>query len=75
MPEPDRINYSFGVKINTGNYENCSISISYSSDLGVDETPAMALKRISKFVESRLDEKREEIKSEHCDVPDIEIEE
>ena len=75
MPETDRINYSFGMKINTGNYENCSIGISYSSDLKDGETPAKALKRVTKFVEDRIDEKREEIKYADDSVPKIEFEE
>lgn len=63
MPELDRVNYSFGHKVNLGNYESADFHISYSSDVKEDETPEEALERVRKFVEGQAEEKLDELRS------------
>ena len=58
---PDRINYSFGMKVSLGNYQSASFLISYTSDVKDTETKEDTLKRIIKFVESEADKKRGEL--------------
>lgn len=62
MPENDRVNYSFGHKVNLGNYESADFHISYSSDVKADETPEKALNRVRKFVEAKAEEKLDELR-------------
>lgn len=56
----DRISYSFGCKINMGNYESVDVHMSLSTDVSEGETLDKALKRAQKFVESKVEEKRDE---------------
>lgn len=58
--ELDRISYSFGCKINMGNYESVDIHMSLSTDVSEGETLDKALKRAQKFVEAKIEEKRDE---------------
>ena len=58
--QPDRISYSFGMKINMGNYESVDVHMSLSTDVAEGETQEKALKRAQKFVESKVEEKHEE---------------
>lgn len=54
--EPDRINYSFGMKVNLGNYESADFHISLSSDLKEGETEDEAYERVRKFVQDKAEE-------------------
>lgn len=62
MFEADRISYSFGMKVNLGNYESADFHISMSSTVKNGETPEEAMARLQKFVEDEADKKREQIK-------------
>jgi len=62
--ESDRVNYTFGLKINLGNYESCSINMSYSTDLKEGETPKDGMDRAVEFIENSIDKKRMELKGE-----------
>lgn len=56
----DRISYSFGCKINMGNYETVDIHMSYSTDVRGDEAVTDTLKRAQEFVEEQIEEKQNE---------------
>lgn len=62
MSELDRVSYAFGCKLNMGNFESATIQISMSSDLRNDETKEDALKRVSSFVDTEVDKRRELLK-------------
>ena len=62
MAEQDRVSYSFGMKINLGNYESADFHISYSTDVKPGETRADALERAVEFIEAEADTKYEQIK-------------
>jgi hypothetical protein len=57
--EQDRLSYSFGVKMNIGNYQSVDFHISYSSDVKEGETPDKALTRIKKYVEAKVEQEVE----------------
>ena len=63
--EPDRITYSFGLKVNLGNYQSASVYLSYASDLKQGETDSDALSRITQFVEDNVRLKRDEVRSSY----------
>lgn len=62
MSEPDRINYTFGTKVNMGNYESVNIQVSLTSDVKKGESREDALTRISLFVETEVEERRDALK-------------
>jgi hypothetical protein len=62
MKEVDRLSYSFGMKINLGNYESADFHISYSTDVREGEGQHEALARAIKFVEEEADKKYEQVK-------------
>ena len=57
--EADRLSYSFGAKINIGNYQNVDFNVTYSSDIKSGETPDKAFARIKKYVEQKVEEEVE----------------
>jgi vacuolar-type H+-ATPase subunit D/Vma8 len=59
--EADRLSYSFGVKVNIGNFQNVDLHISYSSDVKSDESLDNAFKRIKKYVEKRIEAEVEQV--------------
>lgn len=61
MSEPDRINYSFGMKVNMGNYESTDFHISFTTDVKEDETKEQAYQRAVKFVEKEAERKFHEL--------------
>ena len=61
MSEPDRVNYSFGMKVNMGNYESSDFHISYSTDVKEDETLKQAQERAVRFVEKEAERKFSEL--------------
>jgi len=58
----DRLNYSFSLKLNVGNYESCHISASYTSDKKEDESLEDTFQRIKSFVENKVLDEAERIK-------------
>ena len=62
MAEADRISYTFGMKLNMGNYESADFHISLSSDLKAGETHEKALKRVQTFVEDEAERKLDELR-------------
>jgi len=56
---PDRLTYTFGVKMNIGNYQNVDFNVSYSSDVKSGETTDKAYARIKKYVEQKIEEEVE----------------
>lgn len=52
----DRLSYSFGVKMNIGNYQNIDLNVEYASDVRSDETPDKAFVRIKKYVEKKIEQ-------------------
>lgn len=60
---PDRLSFSFGAKINMGNYESQDYHISMSSDLRQGETRMECIDRLAEFVLSRADSTEEILKS------------
>jgi len=58
---PDRVSYSFGRKLNLGNYESADFHISYSTDVEAGETKKDAMARAVKFVELRAAEAQNRI--------------
>jgi len=61
MAEADRVSYTFGMKLNMGNFQSVDYHISHSSDVMANETPAKALKRVVKFVEGESERKLAEL--------------
>jgi len=59
---PDRVNYTFGMKINIGNYQSVDLHSSFSSDIKDGETPEEAYQRVVEFVESSISPKIDEVK-------------
>lgn len=57
-----RVSYTFGMKVNLGNYESADFHISLSSDVGAGESVEDALARVQKFVEDKCSEKFDELK-------------
>lgn len=57
--EADRLSYTFGVKMNIGNYQSADFHVSYSSDVKSGETPDKAFSRIKKYVEQKVEEEVE----------------
>lgn len=64
MSEPDRLSYSFGLKLNIGNYQSADFHVNYSSDVKDGETIQQAFKRIVKFVEEESEKKYDAIRRE-----------
>ena len=62
MPS-DRVKYSFGLTVNTGNYNSARFDVEYETDVQSDETPEEALKRAQEFVEEKVGEKKDELGS------------
>lgn len=62
METPNRISYSFGMKVNLGNYESADFHISLSSDVEPHESLKQAMGRIQAFVEEECDKKFTELK-------------
>lgn len=60
--EPDRVSYSFGLKVNLGNFESASIHASFSTDVKEGEDFDTAVRRAAEEVETFVDSKREELK-------------
>jgi len=60
----DRVNYTFGLKINLGNYESATVQASFSSDVKEGETIEEAYKRVQEIVENEVDEKRTQLKGD-----------
>jgi hypothetical protein len=50
--EPNRISVSLGRKINLGNYESYDFHVSYSSDVGCEESNDEAYQRVTEQVQS-----------------------
>lgn len=63
MSEPDRISYSFGMKVNMGNYESADMHFSYSTDVKSKESPEAALQRAIAFVEEEAEGKLDELRA------------
>jgi hypothetical protein len=59
--ESDRLSYSFGMKVNMGNYQSADFHINFSSDVAEGETPSAAFARIVKFVEKESEKKLNEL--------------
>ena len=51
VKQRDRISYSRGAKVSTGNYGSVDVHVSYSTDVAEGETPDECLKRAAKFVD------------------------
>lgn len=62
MSESDRVNFSFGMKVNLGNYESADFHMSLSSDVRDDESPEQALERVKEFVENESEKKFDELR-------------
>lgn len=60
--QPDRVSYSFGMKINIGNFQNVDFHLSYSTDCKEGETKEDAMERAGAFVESEADKEYEKYK-------------
>jgi hypothetical protein len=58
----DRVTYSFGTKLNLGNYESADFHISFSSDVKDGETCESAFNRVKAFVDSESRKAFKEIK-------------
>lgn len=67
MSDSDRISYSFGAKINIGNYQSIDFHISYSSDVKSEENTDTAYNRVKKYVESRAEIEIGKIQREFMD--------
>jgi hypothetical protein len=59
---PDRVNYSYGMKVSLGNYESADFHMSLSSDVRDSETPEQALERVKEFVENESEKKFDELR-------------
>lgn len=59
---PDRISYSFGMKVNMGNYESADFHVSYSTDVKEKESAKEALARAISFVEEQAEGKLDELR-------------
>ena len=59
---PDRVSYSFGMKVNMGNYESADFHVSYSTDVNEDESLKGALARAIAFVEDQSEMKLDELR-------------
>lgn len=57
---PDRISFSYGMKIGLPNYSSVDFHISMSSDVKAGETPEKALVRIKKFVDEKIEKEMED---------------
>lgn len=58
----DRVSYTFGMKVNLGNYESADFHISLSSDVEAGESLQDAMARVQKFVEGECEKKFDELK-------------
>ncbi len=67
MSENDRISYSFGAKINIGNYQSIDFHISYSSEVKPDEKTDTAYSRVKKYVESKAEFEIDKIQKDFMD--------
>ena len=54
--QEDRVSYSFGLKLNIGNYQSLDYHMSYSTDVKDGETPDVAMERARTFVQQKADE-------------------
>lgn len=61
MSDPDKVNYSYGMKINMGNYESADFHISLTTDVKEGETLKQAYERAVKFVEREAEVKFNEL--------------
>ncbi len=50
--ENERVSYSFGMKVNLGNYQSADFHVSLSSDVQSNETSVTAYNRVKKEVET-----------------------
>jgi len=56
LSQNDRVSYSFGLKLNIGNYQSLDFHLSYSTDRREDETAEEAYERCRMFVETKSEE-------------------
>jgi hypothetical protein len=59
--DSDKVNYSYGMKVNMGNYESADFHISLTTDVKEGETPKQAYERAVKFVEKEAEVKFNEL--------------
>lgn len=64
MSDPDRVNYSLGMKMNTGNFSSINFNVSLSSDVKDGETVVQAYQRVKRFVEKESEKKFHEISAD-----------
>lgn len=57
----DKVNYSFGITMNMGDYESARVDVSYETEVKEDETPEEAYSRAVEFVEAKVGEKQDEL--------------
>lgn len=62
MSDPDRVSWTMGIKLNTGEYENVSLNVSLSTDVKIDENAVQAVRRCQNFCEKRIRVKEKEIR-------------
>ena len=60
---PDRVSYSFGMKVSLAKYESADFHISLSSDVGDGESVEEAFERCKKQVEDESEKKFDELRS------------
>lgn len=58
---PDRVTYSFGMKINMGNYQSADFHVGLSTDVKEGETRDKAFARAKKYIDTRVEEEMNEI--------------
>jgi len=61
--QEDRVSYSFGMKINIGNYQSVDFHLSYSTDVKDGETREDAMERATEFVQAKADKEYEKYES------------
>lgn len=58
----DRVTYSFGLTINTGNYESVRVDVTMASDVEGNETFDEAYERVKSVVQDKVEEEHDDIK-------------
>lgn len=61
--QPDRVSYTYGMKIGLPNYSSVDFHVSMSSDVKDGETPEKAHIRVKKFVDAQIEKEMEDAQS------------
>jgi len=67
ISQNERVSYSFGFKMNLGNYESTDMHFSFSRDVKEGETEAVAMVKTMEFVDAVAKRKMKSMREQNVD--------